>query len=128
MSQNKQTDKLNTEVASRPGKPRNKVYSLMGFAARSGNLVTGYNTCLKLIPSGKLKLLIIGGDVGDQTKDKLGNKCESYGVPVRVYGTCAELSHITGKEDKGLFGIVDKGFAEIIIKEIDEIEVEREVV
>ena len=105
----------------------NKVFSLMGFAARSKNLVTGYNTCLKLIPGRKLKLLIIGEDVGENTKSKMIQKCESYNVPIRIISSCEELSHITGKEDKGLFGITDEGFAKSLVKEIDKILSEREV-
>ena len=105
-------------------KARKKVLSLMGFAARSRNLVTGYNTCLKLIPSGKLKLLIIAGDVGDNTREKMQQKCDSYGVDVRTFGSCEELSHIVGKEDKGLFGITDIGFADSMIKELDKITIE----
>ena len=99
---------------------QNKVYGLMGFAARSRNLVTGYNTCLKLIPSGKLKLLIIAGDVGENTRQKLSQKCQSYNVPVVVYGTCEEMSKATGKEDKGLFGLTERGFAESIMREIEK--------
>ena len=111
-----------------PIKPKtNKVLSLLGFAARSRNLVTGYNTCLKLIPAGKVKLLIIAEDIGEKTKDKMNSKCSTYGVPSRSIMTCEELSQITGKEDKGLFGITDEGFANSLIKEIDKILSEREV-
>ena len=99
---------------------QNKVYGLMGFAARSRNLVTGYNTCLKLIPSGKIKLLIIANDVGENTSQKLSQKCQSYNVPVVRYGTCEEISKATGKEDKGLFGLTDKGFAESIMREVEK--------
>lgn len=105
----------------------NKIMGLLGFAARSRNLVTGYNTCLKLIPGGKVKLLLIGEDVGENTREKMSQKCETYKVPVRIVGTCEELSHATGKEDKGLFGITDEGFSKSLIKEIDKIQTEREV-
>ena len=98
----------------------NKVYSLMGFASRSKNLVTGYNTCLKLMGQRKIKLLIVAGDVGEGSKKKMKDKCLSHGIPYREYGTCSELSHFTGKEDKGLFGITEEGFASSIAKEIDK--------
>ena len=108
-------------------KAQKKVLGLLGFAVKSRNLITGYNTCLKLIPTGKLKLLIIGSDVGDNTKEKMIQKCESYDIPIRIYGKCSDLSHATGKIDKGLFGITDDGFARSLIKEIDKILSEREV-
>lgn len=106
---------------------RKKVMGLLGFATKSRNLVTGYNTCLKLIPSGKMKLLIIAEDVGDNTRKKMLQKCDTYNVKVRVFGTCDELSLATGKEDKGLFGVTDGGFAQSITKQIDEINEVKEV-
>ena len=116
-----------TEAELERLKSKKKVMSLLGFATKSGNLVTGYNTCLKLIPARKLKLLIIGEDVGENTTEKMKQKCETYNIPVRVFGACEELSHATGKIDKGLFGISDDGFSKSIIKEIDKILSEREV-
>ena len=101
-----------------------KVYGLMGFASKARNLVTGYNTCLKMIPAGKIRLLIIGEDVGEATKEKLVAKCKTYEVPVRIYGTCSEISHAVGKRDKGLFGITGESFAVSIMDAIDR---EREV-
>jgi len=106
---------------------QNKVFGLLGFAARARKLVTGYNTCLKMIPSGKIKLLILGEDVGDATKEKMNSKCDTYDVPIRIYGTCEELSHITGKENKGIFGITDQGFAKSIAEKIDKEKESKEV-
>ena len=37
---------------------RNKVESYLGFAARSRNLITGYNTCIMMMAKRKVKLLI----------------------------------------------------------------------
>ena len=104
-----------------------KVNGLMGFAARSRNLVTGYDTCLRLIGSGRIKLLIISEDVGEKTREKMVQKCTSRNIEWRTFGKAEELSEAVGKTDKGLFGITDKGFAESIAKEIDRIQSEREV-
>lgn len=102
----------------------NKVYSLMGFASKARKIVTGYNTCLKMIPAGKIGLLIMGEDVGESTKKKMQDKCMSYQIPIREYGNCSELSHAVGKRDKGLFGITEENFAKSIMDAIDR---EREV-
>ena len=104
-----------------------RLEGLMGFAARSRNLVTGYNTCLAMMGNRKIKLLIISEDVGEKTKDKMVQKCTFNNIEWRVFGKAEDLSQMTGKEDKGLFGITDKGFAKSICEEIDRIQSERKV-
>ena len=39
-----------------------KMLSYLGFARKSGNLMRGYNTCLSLVESGKVRLLIVAED------------------------------------------------------------------
>ena len=109
-----------------------KLKGLLGLATKAGKLVTGYNTCLDMIPRGKLKLVIIAEDVGDKTKKKIGQKCQSYGVPMKIGIGAADMSRACGKRDKGVFGITDQGFAKGIIRLFDdnkekEIESERKV-
>ena len=109
-----------------------RLKGFLGLATKAGKLVTGYNTCLDMIPRGKLKLVIIAEDVGENTKKKIGQKCESYGIPMKIGIGAAEMSRACGKMDKGVFGITDKGFAKGIIGLFDEdsksdIESERKV-
>ncbi len=106
---------------------RTKIESYLGFAARAGKVVTGYNTCLSMIPRRKVRLVIISEDTGENTQKKLSQKCGSYGIEYRIYGKAEDLSAMTGKTDKGIFGITDAGFAESISKEIDLIQSEMEV-
>ena len=106
---------------------RSKLESYLGFAARAGKVVTGSNPCLTMIPRRKVLLVIISEDVGENTREKLSQKCASHGVEYRIYGKAEMLSAMTGKTDKGIFGITDKGFAESIRKEIDLIQSEMEV-
>ena len=97
-----------------------KLQGYLGLATKAGKLITGYNTCLDMIPRGKLKLVLLADDVGDNTRKKFEQKCESYGIPCRIGIGASEMSKACGKSDKGVFGIVDKGFAESIIKVIDK--------
>ncbi len=106
---------------------QNKVCSYLGFAARSRNLITGYNTCIRMIESKKLKLLILTEDLSDNTVKKLRQKCGKHDIKYRIFGSAEELGRIAGKPGKGVFGITDSHFAEIICKEIDLIQSEREV-
>ena len=104
---------------------RNKVESYMGFAARSRNLITGYNTCIMMMGKRKVKLLILSEDLAENTIKKMVSECIKNKVTYRIFGHSDDLYHITGKSGKGIFGITDKHFAEIICKEIDQIQSER---
>lgn len=105
----------------------NKVFSYLGFAAKSRNLVTGYNTCLMMMERKKLRLLIVAEDVSENTIKKMRQKCLTSSIEFRIFGNSDELSRITGNSGKGIFGITDSHFAKIIVKEIDRIQSEREV-
>lgn len=105
---------------------RSKFESYMGFAARSGNLVTGYNTCLMMLKKRQVKLLIIASDVSENTREKMAARCAACRVKYRIFADAESLSSMTGKNGKGVFGITDAHFAEIIETEIDRIQSERE--
>ena len=87
----------------------------LGLATKAGKLITGYNTCLEMIPRGKLKLVILAKDVGEKTKKKIEQKCISYEIPFMIGIGAEEMSKACGKRDKGVFGITDNGFAKVII-------------
>lgn len=98
----------------------NKVLSLMGFAAKSRNLLTGYNTCSLQIK--KINLIILAIDLADNSKEKMKKLCKNENVRCIEFSTMDELSHITGKSNSGIFGITDAGFGAAIEKEIDSIQ------
>ena len=106
---------------------RDKVYSYLGFAAKSRNLVTGYNTCTMMMEKGKVRLLILTGDLAENTVKKMLQQCGRTKTEYRIFEESEVLSHVTGNRGKGIFGITDSHFAEIICKEIDLIQSEREV-
>lgn len=106
---------------------REKVESYLGFAARSRNLITGYNTCTMMMEKKRVKLLIITKDMAENTMKKMLQQCNKNKIEYRIFGESGELSQITGKDGTGIFGITDKHFAKIICEEIDRIQSEREV-
>ncbi|WP_027398310.1 L7Ae/L30e/S12e/Gadd45 family ribosomal protein [Anaerovorax odorimutans] len=99
---------------------RKKIDSYLGFAKKSGNLVTGYNTCIFAINKRKVKLLILTQDLSNNTIKKMINLAKNKNVIYRIYGKSQELSNITGSNERGIFGITDTKFAEVILKEIDK--------
>ena len=99
---------------------RKKIDSYLGFAKRSRNLIMGYNTCLLAMNKKKLKLLIIAGDVSENTVKKLIHSANESNIVYRIYSTCDELSQACGTTGRGVFGITNQNFANVILKEIDE--------
>ena len=99
---------------------KERLKGYLGLATKAGKLVTGYNTCLELLPKGKLKLVILAEDVGENTKKKIEQKCITYDIPFRLGIGAEEMSKACGKIDKGVFGITDKGFAKGIIGLLDQ--------
>ena len=75
----------------------------------------------------KIKLLILTKDLSENTMKKMLQQCSKWNIVYRIFGSSEELSQITGKAGKGVFGRTDQHFAEIILKEIDLIQSEREV-
>ncbi len=97
-----------------------KIDSYLGFASKSRNLVSGYNTCIMAMQKRKLKLLILACDLSGNSIEKLAKEADKTGTIYRIYGSAESLSHVTGNSNKGVFGITDKHFADIICQEIDK--------
>lgn len=98
---------------------KSKIESYLGLARRAGKIVSGYQTCIHTISKKDIKLLIVAADTSENTKQKFSFLCEKYNVPFREFGDTAGLSQMTGLRERGIHGIADKNFAEVIIKEID---------
>lgn len=98
---------------------KNKVLSYLGFAKKSGNLVSGVNTCTFNMARGKAKLVILAEDISENSEKKIMKEIRRYGVDHIQYGTGEELSHATGTEGRSVFAVLDENFAETIRREIE---------
>ena len=97
---------------------KNKVLALMGFAKKSGNLVSGTGTCSFNMAKGKVRLLILAEDISDNGENKIMKDVRKYGVDHIKYGMGEELSHATGAEGRSVFAVLDDNFADAIRREI----------
>lgn len=97
---------------------KRKIESYLGFAKKSGKLVSGTHTCTVNGDRGKLKLLIIAEDTAPGSRKKMVQLAQRTRTPYKIYGLGDELSHIVGESRRSVFGITDKNFAEIIQKAI----------
>ena len=106
---------------------REKIHSYLGFARKSGNLLSGQETCAQAMKKRKLRLLLMTEDLSENTRKKLIAEAERQSVPYRVYGHSDDLSAAAGARGNAVFGIIDENFSNVIIKEIDKNQSEKEV-
>lgn len=101
---------------------RDKVFRYIGLAARGRMVAVGYNTCVFSMSKSKVKLIILAEDLSQNSVEKIKSEADRKGIPVRVYGNKQELSHMTGKENSGIFGITDANLSKAILEEIDHMQ------
>lgn len=92
-----------------------KLTTMLGFAQKSGNLVSGTEQVLKSIESGKVKLCLLGNDVAEGTRKKVLAKCQHYKIPCYEILSTEAMSQAIGKENRTVIGITDKRFTASIV-------------
>lgn len=101
---------------------QNKVYGLLGLAARGRNLVSGEFATEKAIKDGNAMLVIVACDASDNTKKRFRDKCSYYAVPIRTYGTKEELGSAIGTAERSSIALLNKGLAHTITKYLEELQ------
>ena len=101
-----------------------KVYSLLGLAVRSRNVVTVNFSTEKAVKKGKAEMVIVSEDASDNTVKMFRNMCDFYGVPMFRYGKKEELGHAMGKEMRTSLAVTNDGFAKSIRKHLEAVEQE----
>lgn len=99
---------------------KNKIYKYLGFAARARKLAVGMTAVEQSAKKGKTRLIIVGEEVGKNSRKKLEKLCERYNISLVVFGKCEELSHATGKQDKGIFALEDENLTKAMISEFEK--------
>ncbi|HHT37317.1 MAG: L7Ae/L30e/S12e/Gadd45 family ribosomal protein [Candidatus Wallacebacter cryptica] len=95
-----------------------KVFSLLGFAQRSGKAVSGEQGVMTALHRGKVHCLIVAKDSSQNTLRKFSAKAAAQNVPVYVCGTKLELGLAIGKAQRSLIAVIDSGFARAIASEL----------
>ena len=62
--------------------------------------------------------MILAEDISAGSEKKIMKEIRKKGVPYIKYGTIDELSHIAGESGRSVFAVLDKGFAESILREL----------
>lgn len=97
----------------------NKVYGLMGFAAKSRKIAFGTDSVIECIELKKAKIVIVATDASDKTKKNIQFICNKYHVDCFIYGEIEEMSQAIGKTNKAVFAIKDRNLADGIRKIIN---------
>ena len=99
---------------------QNKALSLISLATKAGKTASGEFCTEREVKAGKAVLVIVADDASDNTKKKFRNMCEFYQVPIYICEDKDTLGHAMGKEFRASLAVLDKGFADGIVKHLDE--------
>lgn len=98
---------------------RSRVLSMIGIAAKSGNVVSGEFSTEKAVKTMKAYLVIVSEEASANTTKMFTNMTDYYEVPMYCFGTKDELGSCIGKEFRASLAIVDENLANAIIKKLD---------
>ena len=98
---------------------KSKVKSYLGFAKKSGNLMSGTNTCIFGMAKGKVKLVILAEDISENGEKKIMKEIRKHGVAYVKYGSSDELSGAVGTSGRSIFAVCDDNFSKVIMNEIN---------
>ncbi|NLY72277.1 MAG: hypothetical protein GX079_01110 [Tissierellia bacterium] len=94
---------------------KTKVLSLLGFAAKSGNLVTGSFAVDRALKEGSIDLLLFSEETSKKT---IASFLHQRDLPSAVLTDSATMSKLTGVSNRHVFAVKRGKLAEAMIKEI----------
>ena len=93
---------------------RNRVFQMLGIAAKSGNVVSGEFSTEKAVKTGQAFLVIVSEEASANTTKMFTNMTDFYEVPMYVFGTKEELGRCIGKEFRASLAITDENLANAV--------------
>ncbi len=97
-----------------------KFLAMLGFAMKSGNVITGDDTCEMFIKKRRVKLLIVAADASENTKDKFRFLTRQSNIRLFEISTKEELSQAIGKYNRAVIGVTNQKFADSLIQLLDQ--------
>lgn len=104
---------------------KDQILNFLGLAMRAGKVKSGESVILNDIKTKKIKLVIVATDASENTFKVMKDKCKSNHIPIRCFGTRADLGGALGKGERVNIGVTDNGFAKKLLSMIDEYRKER---
>ena len=91
-----------------------RVLSMIGIAAKSGNVVSGEFSTEKAVKTGSAFLVIVSEEASENTKKHFTDMTSFYEVPIYFYGDKESLGRAIGKEFRASLAIVDENLAKAV--------------
>lgn len=91
-----------------------KVLSMLGIAAKAGNVVSGEFSTEKAVKSGHAYLVIVSSEASENTKKSFSNMTDFYHVPCYFYGGKEELGRSIGKQFRASLAVTDENLARAV--------------
>lgn len=91
-----------------------RVCGMLGLCLRAGFLVSGTDSSVELIRSGKAALALLDEGVSENTRKRLTDSCRFYGVPLYEMSRGA-LGHAIGKENRQTAALSEGGLADRLL-------------
>ena len=99
---------------------KNRILYMISLCQKSGNIVSGEESCEKAIRTESAKLIIVAQDASENTKKKFKNSSEFYKVPIYFFSDKEELGHTIGKMFRAVLVITDEGLSSRIKNLLDD--------
>ena len=94
----------------------NKLLQYISIAAKAGYVYGGEMQTESKIRSGEAKIVILADDASVNTKKKILNLAERYGLPVVPAPDRETLGQAAGRDFRASVVITDKGLADAILR------------
>ncbi len=98
---------------------KRKILNLIGLAMKAGRTASGEFSTEKAVKNGKARLVLVAEDASENTRKMFSNMCTYYRVPVCIFGKKDELGHAMGRESRASLAILDDGFAQALVKQMN---------
>ena len=98
----------------------NKIFSLLGFAAKAGKLAYGFEAALLSVKQKKSALVVIAEDISPKSRKEIIFFAQKVSIRYLVLEgiSIKDVSDSVGRKC-GIISVLDNGFAEALIKAYD---------
>ncbi len=98
-----------------------RIENLLGLTQKARMLQAGTELAEKALLHGKGKLLLLASDAAEEVRQNFLRLCKSREVPVVIFSDKITLGACIGKAPRTALLILDRGFADAIIKEVRQV-------
>lgn len=97
-----------------------KLCTLLGFAQKSNNLISGQELVYKSLGKKYIGVVLIGANISEQSGEKITWKCRRLNIPIVTTLTTEELSQAIGKHNRTVIALTDSNFSQSIVDLISD--------